>query len=341
MQTVIPYTYPARAKNDEFTKVTIYLVTEAQDTNPNGDPVLGGMPRTQNDYGIISDVCLKRKLNNMLEQKSPAAMKAMEDLKLDPKEHRVTFGDYSDTQATDEVSKMQAVINKVVANKTAGIMDFWNYRTFGFLGIADKKKAKKAKKEKAKKETSECDETESDAEEQLRDKANGVIQFKIGRSINKVSIFSHQITRSVGTGATTASGEDKASAMGSRHVVEYGIYGNKIAMNSAITQLKNNFTKKSDIELLRRLLKDMYSDSSSSARQLNLLHLYWYEHSTAHGDIPDWVLHDIWTPKIKSGMSGNSRDEFDFYDPENPTEYAKKMLKDNVSHIRDFAISLD
>ena len=325
------YSYPARTKSG-FTRVTACLVIEGVNTNPNGDPADAGRPRQNTDAnGIISDVSIKRKIRDMLVNETPEAMKALKDMGLAPDQHQILLTKFDNESLED---RMRVLVGKASEAKTNNSMPYFDVRMFGFMGLAKNKTDKEDDKAETKAKKKEASQEKPPAYN-----CRGVAHFGMAVSLNKINITEHQITRCIGTGEDS-SGKDKDGAMGNKYTVDYGLYPMPLVMNAGLTQLADNLTRPTDIELLRRLCHGVFADSNSSVRQLNLVRFYWYEHSSTVNDIPDWCLQDIWRPRLKPNAVGNCREDYEFYDPANPTELAKKLLGDNVKHIHDFAVTL-
>jgi Cas7 group CRISPR-associated protein Csh2 len=296
------YRYPSR-KNG-FNKITSGVVMEVIYTDPNQDPRTGA-PREIDGYGFVSQYSFKRKVRDMVVQSHPMFSKSVEDLGLNVDEYQIIIA--PDGNKNQVAKRKAAILTKAEQDKT---MPYYDARLFGSLLAVEK-----------------SERTDKGVDETY--KSRGPLAIGHGKSINQISIHSQQIVRTIGMS------EDKTGGMGDVSFVDYGIYFIPIWLNTAKAVLDASRTTVDDIELFRRLIPHMMDGRSAMRGEVNILKFYWYEHDGALADIAEWKLLELFKPKIKAGLTGKSREEYDFFDPKG--EQAANILKDNVKHVYDFA----
>jgi CRISPR-associated protein Csd2 len=141
----------------------VYLF-DVQDGNPNGDPDAGNLPRVdaETGMGLVTDVCLKRKVRNYVQVSKECA----EGYDIFIKEKAVLDSTVERTYNYDEVKKADAKDMKNVAKKLL-CKNFFDIRTFGAV-IATKGK---------------------------QDQVRGPIQLTFARSVEPIAQMEHSITR--------------------------------------------------------------------------------------------------------------------------------------------------
>ena len=232
----------------------VYLF-DVKDGNPNGDPDAGNMPRVDPETGdgLITDVCLKRKVRNFVQ---------------------MTQGDHSDRQIfikekailnnlIDEAHEQEAVKSKSAGDATAAARDwmcakYFDIRCFGAVMSTGKNAG------------------------QVR----GPIQLTFSRSINPIFAQDHSITRmAVATEkeAEKQSGDNRT--MGRKATVPYGLYRCH-GFVSAHLAGQTGFSE-DDLELFWQALEHMFDHDRSAARgEMTARGLYIFQHSSQLGNAP-------------------------------------------------------
>lgn len=223
--------------------------------NPNGDPLNGNSPRT--DYaglGEISDVCIKRKLRNRMQDLGYAVFVQSAD--------RCNDG-------FDSLSKRaSSVLNKLGREEAAKkACETWlDVRSFGQVFAF----------------------TDSD------DVSNGVrgpVSIHQGVSISPVQIEDMKITKSV-NGKSTKDGKKDSSTMGTKHFVRFGLYKIKGSINVQLAE-KTGFTEE-DAEVLKECLRTLFVNDASSARpegSMEMVKFYWFRHNCKDGQYSSAKVH--------------------------------------------------
>jgi CRISPR-associated protein Csd2 len=227
----------------------IYLLFEVTNGNPNGDPDAGNMPRLEpnTNRGIVSDVCLKRKVRNYVAEFAPPRNGQGYDIFVQSGE------------------ALERKINRAVdsSNKDAKAAVAWLCREFydirafgGVLSVGNEV-------------------MKGSAYGQVR----GPVQLTFSQSFHSVNPLDITITRCV---ATTVKDEEKERTMGSKFVVPYGLYAAKIYVSPAFAE-RTGFTE-SDLELLFEALNYMFEHDRSAARgEMVVRGIYDFEHVGTQG----------------------------------------------------------
>ncbi|MDR0940432.1 MAG: type I-C CRISPR-associated protein Cas7/Csd2 [Mediterranea sp.] len=236
----------------------VYLF-DVQDGNPNGDPDAGNMPRidAETGMGLVTDVCLKRKVRNYIQ----VAKGCSDGYDIFIKEKAVL-----DT-IVNSIYDYQAVKNEKDAEKKKKIAKalmckyYYDIRTFGAV-IATTGKP---------------------------DQVRGPIQLTFARSVNVITSSEHTITRMA---VTKEADKDDERTMGRKSTVPYGLYlcHGFISANLA----KQTGFSEEDLELFWEALKNMFDNDRSAARGLmSAQKLIIFQHGSPLGNAPANKLFDL------------------------------------------------
>lgn len=222
----------------------IYLLFEVTNGNPNGDPDAGNMPRLEpnTNRGIVSDVCLKRKIRNYIET-------------FRPERNGNAFEVFVKSGLALERTITEAVkANNSNAEETVKWLcrEFFDIRAFGgVLSVGDAV-------------------MKGSSYGQVR----GPVQFTFSQSFDPINPLDITITRCV---ATTIADESKERTMGSKFVVPYGLYAAKIYVSPAFAE-RTGFTNH-DLDILFEALGNMFEhDRSASRGEMIVRGIYDFEH---------------------------------------------------------------
>lgn len=234
---------------------------DVENGNPNGDPDAGNMPRVDSEtsLGIVTDVCLKRKIRNYVD----IAMEGEEGYKI------LINPDCSlNTKFTEAYKALDIPTGKKVKHSgddTAAAMKFMcaNYfdvRTFGAVMS-----------------------TGDDPIGIVR----GPVQLNFARSIDPVSAQEVTITRQART--TEERTESGNTEIGKKNIIPYGLYRAE-GYVSAMLAKKTGFSN-DDLALLWKAIINMFEHDRSAARgKMCLRKLYVFKHSDALGNCPAHIL---------------------------------------------------
>lgn len=226
---------------------------DVQDGNPNGDPDAGNLPRIdpQTGEGLVTDVCLKRKVRNFIQM-----TKNDEHHDIFIREKGIL------NNLIDEAHEQENVKSKEKGEKTEAARQYmcsryYDIRTFGAVMTTGKNAG------------------------QVR----GPVQLTFSRSIDPVMTLEHSITRMAVTNEKDASETGDNRTMGRKFTVPYGLYRCH-GFISAHFAKQTGFSE-NDLELFWQALVNMFDHDHSAARgQMNARGLYVFEHSNNLGNAP-------------------------------------------------------
>lgn len=252
----------------------VYLF-DVQDGNPNGDPDAGNLPRVdaETGMGLVTDVCLKRKVRNYVQVAKECA--AGYDIFI--KEKAVLDNLVEKAYDYSEVANAPKEEKKNVAKKVmCGY--YYDIRTFGAV-IATSGK---------------------------QDQVRGPIQMTFARSADAIATMEHSITRMA---VTKEADLEKERTMGRKATVPYGLYvcHGFVSANLA----KQTGFSEEDLELFWEALKNMFDVDRSAARGLmSAQKLIVFKHDSILGNAPANRLFDL--VKVEKKCDGAPR-KFDDY----------------------------
>lgn len=250
--------------------VALVSVTRA---NGNGDPLNGNRPRTTLDsFGEISDVCIKRKIRNRMQDLQNPIFVQSNDRRKDE------FKSLEERAAATIQGEQDPVEYANIACKT-----WLDVRTFGqvFAFGNSSKKGKKAKKD---------DET-SDESESVSIGVRGPVSIHQALSIDPIDIESMQITKSV-NGKKDSEKSRSSDTMGMKHYVRFGLYKIKGSINVQLAE-KTGFSEE-DAEIVKECLRTLFVNDASSARpdgSMEVVKLFWWKHNCKDGQYSSAKVH--------------------------------------------------
>ena len=254
------------------------ILFDVENGNPNGDPDAGNMPRVdpETGLGIVTDVCLKRKIRNYVET-----------VKEDEAGYRIYVKDGVPLNRSDNESFLQVGIEnaagmkpeelkkKIKAKKDEGIgvdlairdfmcLNFFDIRTFGAVMTTMVKGALNC------------------------GQVRGPVQLGFARSIEPVVPQEVTITRVAIT--TEADAEKKDTEMGRKYIVPYGLYRCEGYISANLARKVTGFSEK-DLELLWQAILNMFENDHSAARgKMAVRELIVFRHDSELGCAPAWKL---------------------------------------------------
>lgn len=263
------------------TKIDFAALITVNNANPNGDPLNGNRPRTTyTGKGEISDVCIKRKIRNRLQDLGENIFVQSNDRTDDGYKSlsERASGEIKDFADNDEYSKKACE-------------KWFDVRAFGQV-FAFKSKGKE----------------NSGVSVGIR----GPVTIHQAVSIDTVDINSMQITKSVNS-ETTETGKKSSDTMGSKHMVQFGLYEIKGSINVQLAE-KTGFTE-DDAEKIKECLKTLFINDCSSARpdgSMEVQKIYWWKHNCKDGQYSSKKVHDSLKITVKEGVK--CPESFDDYD---------------------------
>jgi CRISPR-associated protein Csd2 len=259
-------------------KIDFAIVFRVKHANPNGDPLNGNRPRT--DYeglGEVTDVCLKRKLRDRLQESGQKIFVQSDD--------RKAAGDSYKSLAERAKGELG---DKLGGSDTAKLAceKWFDVRAFGQLfAIKADKKVKKAKKEEKAESTDDAG-----GDTGISIGIRGPVTIQSAFSLEPVSVTSTQITKSVsGEGDGSKRGSD---TMGMKHRVDHGIYVSYGSINPQLAERTGFSTE--DAEAIKTILPKLFENDASSARpegSMEVLKVIWWQHNSKSGQFSSAKVH--------------------------------------------------
>ena len=244
----------------------VYLF-DVQDGNPNGDPDAGNLPRVDSETGegLVSDVCLKRKVRNFVQ----IVKDCEKPYDIFIKEKAILNNQIAEAHKQEDV-KAKEKGDKTEAARQWMCRNFYDIRTFGAVLSTGENAG------------------------QVR----GPIQFTFARSIDPIVTAEHSITRmAVATEdeAKKQSGDNRT--MGRKYTVPYGLYKAN-GFISAHLAIQTGFND-DDLNLFWESLKNMFDHDHSAARgMMNARKLIVFKHSSALGNASAHTLFNLIDVKL-------------------------------------------
>ena len=246
------------------------VLFEVENGNPNGDPDAGNMPRVdaETGYGIVTDVCLKRKIRNYVET-----------VKGDSEGYKIYIKDgvplnTSDRSAYKGLGIKEEEVQKIKDEKDCKIRDFmcenfFDIRTFGAV-MTTFVKAKL-----------NCG--------QVR----GPVQIGFARSVDPIVQQEITITRVAIT--TEEDAKKKGTEMGRKYIIPYALYRAEGYISANLAKNVTGFSE-DDLQLLWEALINMFEHDHSAARgKMNVRELIVFKHESELGNTQAYKLFDTVT----------------------------------------------
>ena len=238
------------------------LVFDVKDGNPNGDPDAGNLPRVDSETGegLVTDVCLKRKVRNYVQ---------------------LTKG----TEAGYDIFvKEKAVLNSLVEDAYAELGINANVKKPAKGEEIDKGRALMCKKFYDIRTFGAVMSTGANAGQ-----VRGPVQLTFGRSLDPIVTLEHSITRMA---VTKVEDIDKERTMGRKNTVPYGLYVAYGFVSPALAA-QTGFSAE-DLETLWTALVNMFDQDHSAARGMMATQkLIIFKHDSTLGNAPSHKLFDL------------------------------------------------
>ena len=253
------------------------VLFDVENGNPNGDPDAGNMPRIdpESGLGLVTDVCLKRKIRNYVETVKEDAkgykIYIKEDVPLNRSDREACeslgITETEDKKVTEALKKLKKS-DKDVDIKLRDYMcdNFYDIRTFGAVMTTFVKASLNC------------------------GQVRGPVQLGFARSIDPIVSQEVTITRVAIT--TEKDAENKSTEMGRKNIVPYGLYRVEGYISANLARKVTGFSEE-DIDLLWEAIINMFENDHSAARgKMAVRELIVFKHSKELGDCPAYKLFD-------------------------------------------------
>ncbi|MBO0421871.1 type I-C CRISPR-associated protein Cas7/Csd2 [Enterococcus plantarum] len=243
-------------------KIDFKVITSVINANPNGDPLNGNRPRQNFEgYGEISDVAIKRKIRNRLQDMGEKIFVQSDDRADDGLK---SLKDRVDS--VEELNKIAADKKKADVNRFSEVAcETWiDTRSFGqvfaFKGL------------------------------ELSVGVRGPVSIQTAVSLEPIDINTMQITKSINS--VSEGGGKSSDTMGTKHFVDFGVYVFNGSINVQLAE-KTGFTE-ADAEKIKEALTTLFENDASSARpdgSMAVEKVYWWEHPSKMGKASSAKVH--------------------------------------------------
>ena len=245
------------------------ILFDVENGNPNGDPDAGNMPRVdpETGLGLVTDVCLKRKIRNFVE-----------DVKEDADGYRIYIKDQVPLNRSDAGALSALGVDKDLkaAKKNDPDLDrkirdymcshYYDIRAFGAVMTTFVKGALNC------------------------GQVRGPVQLGFARSIDPILPQEVTITRIAIT--TEADAEKKGTEMGRKYIVPYGLYRAEGYVSANLARKVTGFSEE-DLQLLWQAILNMFENDHSAARgKMAVRELIVFKHESELGNAPPYKLFD-------------------------------------------------
>jgi len=238
----------------------VYLF-DITDGNPNGDPDAGNLPRIdpETDQGLVTDVCLKRKVRNFVQlsmqgkedsgfrifvRERAVLNQAMEEAYAVSDKVKAAVEEWDKWKQSKKNPKPSRAYDDVARDWMCD--NFFDIRTFGAVLTTGQEKEMPGVKNKV---------------AMTAGQVRGPIQFGIARSIDRVVTTEHALTRCA---VTNDRDEEKERTMGRKFTVPYGLYRVHVYVNPSLAE-QTGFSE-DDLGLFKQALNLMFENDKSAAR---------------------------------------------------------------------------
>ena len=246
------------------------ILFDVENGNPNGDPDAGNMPRVDPDtgLGLVTDVCLKRKIRNYVETVKEDEtgyriyVKDGVPLNRSDNEAYVTLG--LDEKKIKDIKKKDPSVDARIRDWMCA--NFYDIRTFGAVMTTFVKSALNC------------------------GQVRGPVQLGFARSVEPIYPQEVTITRVAIT--TEADAEKKGTEMGRKFIVPYGLYRCEGYVSANLARKTTGFSEE-DLQLLWKAILNMFEYDHSAARgKMAVRELIVFKHDSELGNAPAWKLFD-------------------------------------------------
>lgn len=256
------------------------ILFDVENGNPNGDPDAGNMPRIdpETGYGLVTDVCLKRKIRNcvetMCEDKAGYKIYIKEGVPLNDSDNTAYEALGTDEKKIKELKKDDPDVDKKICQFMC--QNFFDIRTFGAVMTTFVKAALNC------------------------GQVRGPVQFGFARSIDPIVTQEVTITRVAIT--TKKDAENKSTEMGRKYIVPYALYRVDGYISANLARKVTGFSDE-DLELLWKAIINMFEYDHSAARgNMAVRELIVFKHDSELGNAPAYKLFDTINVKRKDGV---------------------------------------
>ena len=253
---------------------------DVENGNPNGDPDAGNMPRVdpETGYGLVTDVCLKRKIRNYVqtvkEGEEGYQIYIKDSVPLNRSDAEACARVGVDPAKLKEAKKKDDQLDEKIRDVMC--QTFFDIRAFGAVMTTFVKGALNC------------------------GQVRGPVQLGFARSVDPILPQEVTITRVAIT--TEADAEKKGTEMGRKYIVPYGLYRAEGYISANLARKTTGFSE-DDLNLLWQAILNMFELDHSAARgKMAVRELIVFRHDSELGNAPAYKLFDLVTAERKPGV---------------------------------------
>lgn len=261
-------------------KYDFVVLFDVENGNPNGDPDAGNMPRVdpESGYGLVTDVCIKRKIRNYVEtfkeNEEGYEIYIKDNIPLNRSDARAVAYINADGKDIKALKKTDPELDYKIRDFMC--RNFYDIRTFGAVMTTFVKA------------NLNCG--------QVR----GPVQFGFAKSVDPILPQEITITRVAIT--TENDAEKKGTEMGRKYIVPYGLYRVEGFVSANLARKVTGFSE-DDLALLWQAILNMFENDHSAARgKMTVRKLVIFKHDNELGCAPAYKLFDSVKIKRKAGV---------------------------------------
>jgi CRISPR-associated protein Csd2 len=256
----------------------VYLF-DVENGNPNGDPDSGNMPRIdpETNYGLVTDVCLKRKVRNFVE----ITKENVPPYKIYIRQSGVLTTERKEAYLSIPEADKKNKLKSIDSARKFMCKNYFDIRTFGAVMAM----------------------TENNCGQ-----VRGPVQFNFSRSIEPIVPLEVTITRMA---VEREAEREEERTMGRKNIVPYGLYRMEGFISASLAE-QTGFSE-DDLNLLWDALINMFEHDHSAARgKMNARKLFVFKHDSALGNAPSHKLFDLITVERPSDSLKPARSFSDY-----------------------------
>ena len=250
-------------------KIDFAVLLSVTNANPNGDPLNGNRPRTDyKGYGEMSDVCIKRKIRNRMQDLGHDIFVQSDDRRSDE------YISLKDRASELKSIKKQDEFARTACEKWLDVRSFGQVFAFNDFGCKSVG-------------------------------VRGPVSIHQAVSVDPVDAYSMQITKSV-SGERKSEADRGSDTMGTKHFVRFGLYQVKGSINVQLAD-KTGFSQE-DALVVKEALRTLFVNDASAARpdgSMEVVRVYWWEHNCKDGQYSSAKVHRLLkvAPKVDAPAS--------------------------------------
>ena len=256
------------------------ILFDVENGNPNGDPDAGNLPRIdpESGYGLVTDVCLKRKIRNYVElvkESEPGyRIYVKEGVPLNRSDNEAYQSIGVTDKSVKEAKKKDPDIDLKIRNYMCD--NFFDIRTFGAVMTTFVKAALNC------------------------GQVRGPVQLGFAKSIDPVISQEVTITRVAIT--TEKDAEEKKTEIGRKSIIPYALYRTEGYVSANLARKVTGFSEE-DLELLWQAIINLFENDHSAARgNMAVRELIVFKHDSELGNCPAYKLFDAVDVHRKEGV---------------------------------------